>query len=158
MIRCSSVRKAPLIDSLLPAHRSPVTPSTFYTLTPPTARFCPNRDFCVAGAPDFKPTSSTGRGDADVGAESESRVEELGGIYGLPISGRETAFSAAEPTNTPNRRKFPASLRSAGALAEPKRKSRTCEHTVTELDSDRIQGKTVGAFLQARYSQKYIAK
>lgn len=63
-----------------------MTPSTFYTLTPPTARFCPNRAFCVAGAPDFKPTSSTGRGDADVGAESESRVEELGGV-------REERFS-----------------------------------------------------------------
>lgn len=86
MIRCSSVRKAPLILSLLPAHRSPVTPSTFYTLTPPTARFCPNRAFCVAGAPDFKSTSSAGRGDADVGAESESRVEVLGGV-------REESFS-----------------------------------------------------------------
>lgn len=61
-----------------------MTPSTFYTLTPPTARFCPNRAFCVAGAPDFKPTSSTGRGDADVGVES--RVEELGGV-------REESFS-----------------------------------------------------------------
>lgn len=63
-----------------------MTPSTFHTLTPPTARFCPNRAFCVAGAPDFKPTSSSGRGDADVGAESESRVEELGGV-------REESFS-----------------------------------------------------------------
>ncbi len=52
-------------------HRSAVTPSTFHSLSPPIARFCPNRAFCVAGAPDFKPTSSMERGDADVGAESE---------------------------------------------------------------------------------------
>lgn len=83
-------------------HRSPVTPSTFYTLAPPTARFCPNRAFCVAGAPDFKPTSSLGRGDADVGTESESRVKELGGV-------REESFSLVNtemrhiksPTATP---------------------------------------------------------
>lgn len=54
-------------------HWSAVTPSTFHSLAPPIARFCPNRAFCVAGAPDFKPTSSTERGDADVGAESERK-------------------------------------------------------------------------------------
>lgn len=80
---CSSAKGPPpppfhTHPSSPPAYRSPVTPSTFYALTPPIARFCPNLAFCVAGAPDFKPTSSTGRGNADVLEDSESRVEEVG--------------------------------------------------------------------------------
>lgn len=79
---------APHLHHTPPNPPSPLLPTTesgdsvYVTrLAPPIPRFCPNRAFCVAGAPDIKQTSSPERGKADVGAESP-RVRGLGGGSG----------------------------------------------------------------------------
>lgn len=51
-------------SSSSPSSNTPESGDSVYVLTlaPPLTRFCPNRAFCVAGAPDFRPTSSASKG------------------------------------------------------------------------------------------------
>lgn len=60
----SSSSSSSSTSSSSPSSNTPESGDSVYvfTLAPPLTRFCPNRAFCVAGAPDFRPTSSASRG------------------------------------------------------------------------------------------------
>ena len=101
-----------------------------FTLAPPLIRFCPNRAFCVAGAPDFRPTSSARRGKRwrrwKSHREERARVREGGGRESFTTA--STDISSSLPPSLPFtsvlvRRVPPCSGGVPGYITDPRAES-----------------------------------